>query len=202
MELTAPIAIGTVQTSLLELIAVAFGLLYIWYMMKESTWAYPLGIVNVLIYVYICFDTRLYAYAGINFFYFIMSVYGWYNWTRHGSDNERLKITRTTLKEKAWCGLAGILFFSIFFFLLSHFTDSPVPGWDAFTTSIYIIGMWLLARKKIENWLLWIAGDIISVGLFAYEKLYFSSFQFLVFTIMAILGYLAWKRKLQTKIYV
>jgi nicotinamide mononucleotide transporter len=98
--------------------------------------------------------------------------------------------------------MAAILFFFLLLALLSHLTDSHIPAWDAFTTSIYIIGMWLLARKKIENWLLWIAGDIISVGLFAFEKLYFSSFQFLVFTIMAVLGYLEWKRKLNTKIYV
>lgn len=201
MDLTSPLMIGAVQTSPLELIAVAFGLLYVWYMRKESTLAYPFGIINVLIYVYICYSTRLYAYAAINFFYFLMSVYGWYNWTK-GTVGEKLTTSWCTKRELAVNGFAIPLFFFILWALLSRFTDSTVPVWDALTTSIYIIGMWLLALKKIENWLLWIAGDTISIGLFAHEKLWFSSFQFLVFTVMAVLGFLEWKRKLELKNHV
>jgi nicotinamide mononucleotide transporter len=165
-------------------------------MKKESILAFPFGIINVLIYVYICFATKLYAYAGINFFYFVMSVYGWYNWLRTGDNEEKIKITECSKQERIWNGLAILVFFVMLWTLLRKYTDSIVPVWDAITTAIYIVGMWLLARKKIENWILWIAGDFISIFLFAYEKLFFSSFQFLVFTVIAVLGYLEWKGKL------
>jgi nicotinamide mononucleotide transporter len=190
------IEFGPVRTTPIELFAVIFGLLSVWSMKKESILAFPFGIINVLVYVYICFSAKLYAYAGINIFYFIMSVYGWYNWLRHGANEEQIRITACPLLERILNGLAVIVFFILLRILLVRYTDSIVPTWDAITTAIYIVGMWLLARKKIENWILWIAGDTISIFLFAFEKLYFSSFQFLVFTIIAVFGYLEWRTKL------
>ncbi len=187
------------HTSILELVAVAFGLVSVWFMKKESILAFPTGIINVSIYVYICFTAKLYAYAGINVFYAVMSAYGWYNWTRSGEQEHKVRIT-SVARVQIWIYLGLILaFFALLRMLLVRFTDSVVPTWDALTTSIYIIGMWLLARKKIENWIAWIAGDVISVALFAYENLYFSSFQYFVFTIIAILGFLEWRKKLLTK---
>jgi len=190
------IEFGPVQTNPIELIAVFFGLLSVWSMKKESILAFPFGIINVLIYVYICFVAKLYAYAGINLFYFVMSAYGWYNWLKKGDDNEQIKIAKCSNKGRLWNSMAILIFFIILWGLLKRYTDSVVPIWDAITTAIYIVGMWLLARKKIENWILWIVGDFISIFLFAYEKLYFSSFQFLVFTIIAVLGYMEWKGKM------
>ena len=187
--------LGT-HTTWFELFAVLCGLLSVWFMKKENILVYPFGILNVLIYVYICFSAKLYAYAGINVFYAVMTIYGWYNWVRKGPDDESLKITR--LKKSHIVGYLSLIlvFFVVLRVLLVTLTNSEVPTWDAVTTAVYIIGMWLLARKKIENWIAWIAGDTISVALFAYEKLYFSSFQFLVFTIIAIFGFLEWRNKL------
>jgi nicotinamide mononucleotide transporter len=190
------IEIGIVKTSVIELIAVAFGLVCVWCMKKESILAYPTGIVNVIIYIFICFSAKLYAYAGINFFYAVMSVYGWYVWTRKNDNEETLRITRLSKKGIIINLSAIVVFFIILRILLTYFTDSIVPTWDAITTAIYIIGMWLLARKKVENWIAWIIGDFISIGLFAYEKLYFTSFQYLVFTIIAIAGFLEWRKKM------
>jgi nicotinamide mononucleotide transporter len=184
------------QTTLVELFAVACGLLSVWFMKKENILVFPFGIVNVLIYVYICYSAGLYAYAGINVFYAGMSIYGWYNWVRRGAEDESLKISRLSRRNiLIYLGLIAF-FFVILRMLLVAITDSVVPTLDALTTAIYIIGMWLLARKKIENWILWITGDVISVGLFAFEKLYFSSFQFLVFTIIAVFGFIEWRKKL------
>lgn len=196
MDLTTPVTIWSAQTSWVELIAVAFGLLYVWYMKKASLLAFPFGIINVLIYIYICFDARLYAYATINLFYFIMSVYGWYNWTRKREGESALPISRCSKRSLFINGLVMILSFLILWILLSRFTDNPVPFWDALTTSVYIIGMWLTAQKKLENWIFWIVGDVISIGLFSSQGLYFSSFQFLVFTVIAILGFMEWRKKL------
>ncbi len=187
--------LGT-QTSPVELVAVLFGLMSVWSMKKESILAYPFGIVNVLIYVYICYSAKLYAYAGINVFYAVMSAYGWYNWSRKRGEEGPIRITKLKASE-IWIYVLLIgAFFVILRILLVKLTDSVVPTWDALTTSVYIIGMWLLAFKKVENWILWIIGDLISIGLFIFEGLYFSSFQFFVFTIIATLGFLEWRKKM------
>jgi nicotinamide mononucleotide transporter len=190
------IEFGPFRTTLVEVVAVVFGLASVWSMKKESILVFPFGIINVLIYVYICFASKLYAYAGINVFYAVMSIYGWYNWLRKVPGNENIQISRCSVKELMLDTVALVFFFIVLRILLIKFTDSVIPTWDAFTTSVYIIAMWLLARKRIENWIGWIIGDIISIGLFAFEKLYFSSFQFLVFTIIAIFGFIEWRTKL------
>ncbi len=196
MDLTSLIQIGPFQTSYLELIAVAFGLTCVWFMKKESVLAFPIGIVNVLIYVYIFFYAKLYANAGINGFFFIMSLYGWYNWTRKDSNEDTIRITRCSRKEVMLNGIAAVVFFVIIRVLLVQYTTSRIPSWDAATTAVYIIAQWLLSRKKIENWILWISADSVMIGLCAWEGLYFSSFQYLVFTIIAVLGFREWRTKL------
>ncbi len=196
MDLTSIVDIGPLRTSYLELIAVVFGLLCVWFMKKESLLAFPLGIVNVLIYVYIFFSARLYANAAINGFFFITSVYGWYNWTRKDTHDKTIRITQCSKLEILLNFLAIIIFFIIIRIVLVRYTSSQIPTWDAMTTAVYIIASWLLSRKKIENWILWIAADTIMIGLCAWEGLYFSSFQYFVFTIIATLGFLEWRIKL------
>ena len=196
MDLNSLLQIGPFQTSYLELIAVAFGLICVWFMKKESLLAFPTGIVNVLIYVYIFFVARLYANMAINGFFFIMSVYGWYNWTRKVHHDDRIRISLCSRQELFLNFLAGLVFFIIIRFVLVRYTESRIPTWDAMTTAVYIIAQWMLSRKKIENWILWIAADSVMIGLCAWEGLYFSSFQYLVFTIIAVLGFREWKTKL------
>ncbi|MBL6950836.1 MAG: nicotinamide mononucleotide transporter [Bacteroidales bacterium] len=193
--LTDPIHILGAPTSILEIFAVLCGLASVWFMKKENILVYPLGIINVLIYVYICFISKLYAYAGINVFYAVMSAYGWYNWLRKNEKDEQIYISRLKLPGILLYAALIIAFFSLLQFLLDRYTDSEIPSWDALTTSIYIIAMWLLAQKKIEHWLLWIAGDIISIGMFIWLNLYFSAFQFVVFTVIAVFGFVEWRKK-------
>jgi len=194
--LTEPIHILWTQTSFLEIIAVCCGLASVWFMKKENILVYPLGIINVLIYVYICYSARLYAYSGINVFYAIMSAYGWYNWLRKDNEEERLHITRLKVPWLLFYASLITIFFFLLRFLLIRFTDSIIPSWDAVTTAIYIIAMWLLARKKIEHWILWIVGDIISIVIFAWLDLWFSAFQYLVFTVIAVFGFIEWREKI------
>ena len=194
------IHLGFIHTSVVELIAVIFGLASVWLVKKESVWGFPVGAVNVLIYVFICFSARLYAYAGINVFYFLMGMYGLYNWIRKTGTDDHIPITRCSPGERwIYAGLI-LIFFAVLYLMLRRFTDSTVPVWDSVTTSIYIIAMWLMARKRIEHWLLWIIGDLISIWLFAYEQLFFSSFQYMVFTVIAFLGWLEWKKKIRVLI--
>jgi len=196
MDLTSPFQIGLVQTSAIELFAVFFGMLSVWSMKKENTLAFPFGILNVLTYVYIFFQSKLYANAGINAFFFLMSVYGWYNWTRKVGEKGTLRISQCSKTELVLNSLAIILFFFLIRWLLIRYTESQVPSWDAFTTAVYMVAQWLLSRKKIENWILWIAADTIMIVLCAVEHLYFTSFQYLVFTIIAVLGFFEWRIKL------
>ncbi len=184
------------DTTWLEYVAVIFGILSVWYARKENTLVYPTGIVNVLIFVYLCYDAGIYANMGINIFYFFMSVYGWYSWTRKDANEQVLAISRCSLSYGALMIAILLILFMLLRFVLMRFTDSTVPGIDALTTSIYVVGMWLMARKKIENWIAWIIGDIIAIPLYAIQGLIFSSLQFLIFLIIAILGYIEWRRKL------
>jgi nicotinamide mononucleotide transporter len=125
-----------------------------------------------------------------------MSVYGWYKWSRK-DENRRVRAISFASGIEWFIAVSGtILLFFIISYLLTNYTDSNVPGWDALTTSIFIIAMWLMAWKKIENWLFWILGDLISIPLYAYKGLVLTSFQFTVFLILAISGYLEWRRKL------
>jgi nicotinamide mononucleotide transporter len=144
------------QTTLLEIIAVFFGLLSVWYSRKVNILVYPTGIVSVLIYVYICFHAGLYADMGINWVYFVMSIYGWYNWTRKKKDETAVKIAWLSTKGHITSVFIVIISFVIISFILVNYTDSTVPYVDAFTTAVFIVGMWLMAIKKVENWIYWI----------------------------------------------
>ncbi|GAB1403254.1 MAG: nicotinamide riboside transporter PnuC [Lentimicrobiaceae bacterium] len=190
------------DTTWLEAIAAFLGIASVWYARRENILVYPTGIVSVLIYVYICYFARLYADAGINFFYFLMSVYGWYNWSRVNPDNEVLPITVNTPKQQwSGVGLAAVSYWVIIGLIWIFnrddkvYMESWVPWVDAFTTSIFLVGMLLMARKKVENWIYWIIGDVISIPMYFVKGLVFTSFQYFIFLILAILGFIEWRRR-------
>jgi nicotinamide mononucleotide transporter len=187
------------NTTLIEIIAVFFGLASVWFAKKENILVYPTGIISVLIYVYICFFAKLYADMGINFFYFIMSVYGWYMWTRRDESRRTLSISRSGWKEHVVNLASGVVMFIVIYYILANHTDSDVAFWDSLTTAIFIIGMWLMARKKLDNWTAWIIGNTISIPLYFYKGLVFTSFQYTVFLVLAVLGYIEWDRKLKNR---
>lgn len=187
------------DSSILEAIAVVFGILSVWFAKKENILVFPTGIISVLIYIYICFFAKLYADMGINFVYFIMSIYGWYMWSRKDVEKYVLPISWCKAKDHVVSAVMLIVFFISLSYFLTHYTDSNVPLIDSATTSIFIVGMWLMARKKIENWIYWIIGDIISIPLYFYKDLALTSIQFTVFLILAIMGYIEWRKKLKQK---
>lgn len=191
-ELTDAFLNNLMASTWLEAVAVFFGLLSVWYARKANILVYPTGIVSVLIYVYICFVAKLYADMGINGFYFAMSLYGWYNWTRKDPKRQTIPVNFCSRSDHLVSFIAALIFFFLIRYLLIHFTDSTVPNWDALTTSIFIVAMWLMARKKVENWVWWIVGDVISVPLYFSKGLVLSSFQYMVFLILAIMGLIEW----------
>lgn len=184
------------DTSWYEIIAVVFGILSVWFARKEHIGVYPTGIINVLIYVYLCFHAGLYADMGINAFYFVMSVYGWYNWSRRDESLHHLPISSLAKFGWLFCFFLIAAVFGILYFFLKKYTDSTVPMFDSFTTALFIAGMWLMAIKKIENWILWIVGDALVIPLFAMKGLVFTSVQYIVFLVLAILGYIEWRKRM------
>lgn len=189
---------GIIQTTALEWIAVTTGLMSVWFSMKENILVYPTGIISVLIYVYLAFQYKLYADMGVNFYYFVMSVYGWYYWIHPKDDSrDQVRVTINSAKENLITISLLLGSFVILYFVLSNFTDSDVSFWDSTTTSFAIAGMWLMARKKLESWIAWIITDLISIPLYFYKGLVLTSFQFLAFTAIAFAGYLAWKKSME-----
>ncbi|WP_276388710.1 nicotinamide riboside transporter PnuC [Eudoraea chungangensis] len=183
---------------ILELIAVFFGFLSVWYAKKENILVFPTGIISTGIFVYILWLFGLLGDMLINAYYFIMSIVGWYYWTRKVDKKHYIPITTCSAKEQNWGMLlfVGTLFFVGFVYFVFDKFNSWTAYVDTITTAIFFVGMWLMAKKKLENWVFWIIGDIISVPLYLYKGLVFSSLQYFLFTIIAIYGYMEWKKNL------
>jgi len=188
---------GFFQTSVVELTAVLSGLVSVWLVKKENVWAFPIGGVSVLLSAYIYFEGNIYANAGINLFYFIMNIYGWYNWLRKTGEDKHLIITSCGRKEMQLYAVLIILMFLGLWYILRKTAANQYAVYDAFTSSLYVIAMWLMARKKIQHWPLWIIGDVVMIMLCIFLKWYFLGFQYLVYTVIAILGWMEWKDKVK-----
>ena len=187
---------------ILELTAVFFGLLSVIFSARNSILVYPTGLVSTFIFVYLMYTADLYGDMIINAYYFYMSVYGWLLWSRKGRNSEdALKITTVTTKDNLKSALifaVSVIFVSAVFIWFDKFTY----WWayvDTFITGLFFIGMWLLAKRKLQNWLYLIAGDIIAIPLFFYKGLIFTGFFTILLTIIAIFGYFTWRRILRSE---
>ena len=180
----------------LEGIAVVMGLLSVWFAKKDKIGVYPTGMISTAIYVYLLLKAGLMGDFLINAYYFIMSIYGWIFWTQQKEGVVLHQIDRMNRSEKKW---------SVFLFILSMLFVGGVYGllgkwnsWtapvDTFTTALFFVGMWLMAMRKIAHWIFWIVGDVISIPLYLYKGLALTSFQYLIFTIIAIFGFIEWKK--------
>ena len=197
----------------LEAVAAFFGLLSVFFSVKRNIWVYPTGIISTTIYVYILFNFGLLGDMLINVYYSIMSIYGWISWNKN-TENQIISVDFA--KKKDW--LVGLNLFAMslvavcgayYFkpFIDNHFSMNGVSlgfqqldwaNWlDIFTTSLFLIGMWFMAKRKVENWLFWIVGDLICIPMMLYKGLGITSLQYLIFTIMAVMGYLEWLKQVR-----
>ncbi|MBP1665003.1 MAG: putative rane protein [Bacteroidetes bacterium] len=190
---------------IIELVAVVFGILSVWFASRESIRVFPTGIINVLLFIYIFFIARLYANAGINVLYLITNIYGWYNWSRKIDDKNVLEISRTTARQNTYIILFAAVFYISVLLLLRWYNrsdpayvNSYVPWMDAMNTSLFLCATILMTKKKLENWIFWILGNVISIPITISQGLYMTSLQYLVFLFLAISGYIGWKKKLQS----
>ncbi len=184
----------------LEFLVFVFGIASVVLAKKENIWVYPTGLIATIITTYLLYQAKYFGDMTINAYYSLMSVYGWYKWTAKTNESE-IKITRTNTREK----LIGILLFGltmVITYMVYKFFDYKleIPNYiDIFTSGLFFTAMWYMALKKIENWTLWIIGDCIVVPLFAYRGLGMLSLQYLIFTILAVYGYLEWKKIIQER---
>ncbi|MEO6637114.1 MAG: nicotinamide riboside transporter PnuC [Ginsengibacter sp.] len=185
------------QTTLLEYIAVFFGIGSVWYSRVENILVYPVGLVNTIIYVYISIKGSLFGEASVNLYYTIMSIYGWILWAKKNNQQEHIiLITRSNKKE--W--LQEILFFAAFYiaiffsltYLKKDFAPGAIPWADAFASSTAFTAMWLMARKKVESWYWWIATNVASIPLYFVKHYVFTSLYYLILLVMAFMGLREW----------
>ena len=180
----------------LEITAIFFGLFSVWYAKKDNILVFPTGLVSTFIYAYLLWQWNLLGDSMINVYYFVMSIFGWYHWTRKKGDIDEFPVSIMTKKEKV---IAIIIFIATLFFVtLVYLYFNKFTSWysylDTILTAIFFVGMWLMAKRKIENWIFWIIGDLLSIPLYFAKGYTFTSLQYLVFTIIAIYGYLEWKK--------
>ncbi len=181
----------------IEILGVVFSLLYLFFSIRQNILLWPMGIISALLYMVVFFHSGFYADMGLNGYYFFISIYGWILWKRGGERTETsLPVTRIRLRPAAILALITVAAFFGIGFVLDHFTDSTIPYWDAFTTAISFTATWMLARKILEHWILWIIVDAVSMGLYLYRGLYPTLVLFAVYTVMAVIGYMQWKKNL------
>ncbi|MDR3024843.1 nicotinamide riboside transporter PnuC [Chryseobacterium sp.] len=197
----------------LEALGAIFGILSVFFSIKKNIWVYPTGIISTLIYVYLLFNAGLLGDCMINVYYSVMSIYGWILWARNSEDHVHVEVTWATRKEWIYASILFVLSlaFVTFIYYCKPYIDNLEGGYlglyhldwanwmDIFTTSIFLVGMWLMAKQRIDNWIFWIIGDIICMPMMIFKGLGITSVQYLVFTIMAILGYVNWKKSFKEK---
>ena len=182
-----------------ELLGIIFSFIYLYFSIKQKIWLWPLGLISSAIYTYIFLKSGLYADMGLQIYYVIISVYGWYYWFNNKTpklNNKKLEIKYLDKKTAGLLLLITIILFIIISQILLYFTDSEIPYWDAFTTAAGITATWMLAKKYIEHWLIWVVVDLISSALYFYKNLNLTVILYIVYTVMAVIGYMQWKKSI------
>lgn len=200
----------------LEIIGASFGILSVYFSVKKNIWVYPTGIISTAIYIYIMFNAGYLGDMMINFYYTVMSIYGWILWSENSKDHIHVEVEKAD--RKTWLYSLNLFIISMFLVIIiyyfkpyfdNHFSMQGVNlslnhmdkgNWmDVITTSIFLVGMWQMAKRKVENWLFWILGDLICIPMLIFRGLGITSLQYLIFTIMAVYGYVSWKKSLSLK---
>ena len=199
-EIFAEFIYGVKQTGPLEFIAVAAGIISVWFSKKENIWVYPVGLINTILYIYISIKGHLLGEASVNIFYTVMSVYGWILWSKKDEQQHTIihiafSSFREWLLQLLFFGIVYLLIFFSLTYLKKDFAPGAIPAADAFASATAYTGMLLMAKKKVESWYWWIVTNITSIPLYFVKGYVFTSFQFVVLLIMAFMGLASWKKK-------
>jgi nicotinamide mononucleotide transporter len=201
IELLNSIYNGLIQTTPIEAIAVIMGIVSVWYSRKENVLVYPTGLINTTLYIYLSYKGHLLGEASVNLYYTIMSLYGWYLWTRKTADQSTFVLQITNSNKKEWIQQLSffVAIYLTIYFLLTYaknaFAPEAIPWADAFASATAYTGMWLMAKKKVESWIWWILTNIASIPLYFIKGYAFTSVQFIILLILAIAGLISWQQK-------
>jgi nicotinamide mononucleotide transporter len=179
-----------------EVLAVIFGIVSVYLSTREHIWSWPTALVNVALYFVVFYEAKLYADMGLQVVYFGLSLYGWYEWLYGGANRTELHVSRTTKSLGVRLLIIGVVCAAVLGTLLARFTDAALPYVDSATTSTSLVAQWMMTRKILENWAVWMAVDVVYVGMFIYKHLYLTAALYTVFFVLAAMGYVQWKRSL------
>lgn len=182
-----------------ELVAAVLSAVGVWLAARQNIWTWPVAMAGVAIYTIVYFDARLYADMGLAAFYFITSGYGWYEWLFGGKGGQELAVSHTKPKQWLYLTVFVLVFTFGLGYFLENYTNADLSYIDAATTGVSLAAYWLMARKKVENWLIWIVVDTAYVGVYYYKELYISAVLYFVFVVLATKGYIDWKKELTQK---
>ena len=190
-------ALGGSPVTWLELVAVLIALAMVGCNIREIHWGWPLAIISSLLYLALFWRSKVYGQAVLQVSFALLALWGWAQWLRGvRSDGSALTVTRLTRPGRAIAIATCALLWPATSLLLKNFTDTDVPWWDAFPTAASLVGQFLLARKYIENWAVWIVVNIVSVGLFAYKELWLTAGLYAVFIALSVVGWRSWRQRL------
>jgi nicotinamide mononucleotide transporter len=183
-------------TSCLEVVAVAFGIVSVFLSVREHIWSWPTALVNVALYTVLFYQTGLYSDMGLQVVYFVLSIYGWYQWLYGGAGRSELRVSRTP--RRVWIAVTtvAVAFWAVDGFATSHLPNVSLPYVDAATATVSLVAQYLMTRKYLENWPLWIAVDVVYVGMLIFKGLNLTAFNYAIYLVLAVMGYRAWKKSL------
>ncbi|MDO5523329.1 MAG: nicotinamide riboside transporter PnuC [Bacteroidia bacterium] len=181
----------------LEIFGAIIGLIYLYLEYKANKWLWLFGVIMPVVYIFIFYQSKFYADMGINIYYFFASIYGWIVWTKGKNLEHEVRISHTPTRFVLPLTTIVVIIFALIAFILVRFTDSTVPYGDSFTTTLSIVGMWMLAHKYIEQWVIWFVVNIVSCGLYFWKDLYYTGALFAIYAVISIFGYFKWKRMME-----
>ena len=187
---------GLAGGSRIEQVAVAFGIAGVFLSVRQKILAWPVGIVNVLLYTIVFWEARLYADMGLQVVYAVLSAYGWFQWVHGGANRTALPVSHVTPRAAATLAVLAVTFAVALGFFLSRTTDASLPWLDSSLTAASLAAQWMLTRKLLENWLVWIVADAVYVGMFLHKDLHLTAVLYAIFLALAVMGWLQWRRSL------
>ena len=183
----------------IEIVAAVFGVISVFLSVKQNIWSWPTAIVNVGLYIFVFFESKLYGDTGLQVVYVILNAYGWYHWLYGGKNRTELPVSRTSPRLGAFLIALGTVGTAVLGTILARKTDAALPYVDSLTTSTSLIAQWMMTRKLLENWIIWVAVDVIYIGMYIFKHLYPTAVLYLVWLVLSAMGYFQWRTSLRER---
>jgi nicotinamide mononucleotide transporter len=177
-----------------EILGFLTGVLCVWLLIRQNIWNWPVGIANNIFYIFVFFNSGLYADMGLQFVYIAIALYGWWNWLHGGLEHSRLNVRPASLPGLLGYSTIAAVSTAVLYWLLRRYTNSTVPLADGLTTALFLTAQYMMSRKVVENWWFWIVGDVLVMGLYIYKHLYFTTALYFVMLLLSIAGLLEWRK--------